>query len=237
MQGATRWLQLGYLFAWPGMDAASFLNGRLKVEPACIMEWSFAGFKLGVGICFLYVAATRLIVDDYLVGWIGMIGTILVLHFGTFHLLSCAWRSVGVNASPLMNWPWTSASLSEFWGKRWNTAFRDIIYRFAFRPLAPRLGARAALMSSFVASGLIHDLVISFPACSGYGWPTVFFAIQGVGVLAERSPVGQRLGLGAGVGGRLFATVVLLLPITWLFHRPFVLRIMVPFTQFLGGIQ
>jgi hypothetical protein len=51
---------------------------------------------------------------------------VLVLYFGSFHLLSCAWRSAGVDAHPLMNWPLAAESVSEFWGRRWNTAFRDL---------------------------------------------------------------------------------------------------------------
>ena len=53
---------------------------------------------------------------------------VLVLHFGSFHLLSCGWRFAGVQARPLMDRPLASASVSEFWGRRWNTAFRDLTH-------------------------------------------------------------------------------------------------------------
>ena len=84
----------------------------------------------------------------YVAGWVGMVGIVLTLHFGLFHLLSCAWRSAGVEARPLMNDPLASQSVSEFWGRRWNTAFRDLAHRFLFRPLSARLGPRWGLFAS-----------------------------------------------------------------------------------------
>ncbi len=90
---------IGYLLAWPGLDAVAFLAARPPRPGAS--EWLDAAGKLiaGVGIVWGIV---RLIppTDDLLRGWVGMIGIILALHFGPFHLLSCAcarpaWTPVG----------------------------------------------------------------------------------------------------------------------------------------------
>ena len=81
----------------------------------------------------------------------------------------------------LMNRPLVSTSLREFWGRRWNTAFRDLTHRFLFRPCASWFGPRWGILAGFLFSGAIHDLVISVPARGGYGGPTAFFAIQGAG--------------------------------------------------------
>jgi D-alanyl-lipoteichoic acid acyltransferase DltB (MBOAT superfamily) len=168
-------------------------------------------------------------------GWVGMIGVVMTLHFGTFHLLSCFWRSNGVNARPLMHSPLSSVSLGEFWGRRWNTAFRDLTHRFLFRPLTAKLGARGAVFAGFIFSGLIHDAVISAPAGGGYGGPTLFFVVQAFGMLAERSRTGRRLGLGAGRIGWLFTVLLLVGPAPLLFHPPFVVGIVVPFMQAIGA--
>jgi hypothetical protein len=192
------WLRLGYLLGWLGLDADAFLRSwkQQKIERPEPGEWLFAFGKLAVGLGVLFGMA-RLVPTNYpyLIGWVGMIGIVLVLHFGLFHLLSCAWRRIGVDARPLMNWPLRSASLSEFWGQRWNTAFRDLTHRFLFRPLLPRIGMRGALFVGFVFSGLVHDVVISWPAGGGYGGPTLFFLIQAVGLLCERSRLGKSVGL------------------------------------------
>jgi hypothetical protein len=234
---APWWKHAGYLAAWPGMDAAAFLNGT-SPTPVRPREWLFAALKLTLGLVWLF-ALVRWIPKGfpYVAGWAGMIGIVLVLHFGLFHLLSCFWRSCGVVAKPLMNWPLAATSVSEFWGRRWNTAFRDLTHRFLFRPLTARLGPRGAIVAGFLFSGIVHDLVISLPAGGGYGGPTLFFLIQGAALFIERSKPGRAIGLGAGLRGWLFTLLVLLLPAPLLFHSPFVLQIVVPFLRAIGALS
>ena len=126
--------------------------------------------------------------------------------------------------------------VSEFWGKRWNTPFRDLTHRFLFRPATRRLAMPVALLAAFAASGIVHELVISVPAGAGYGGPTLFFLLQAAAILAERSAAGRRAGLGGGWRGRLFAAVVLLLPAVILFHPPFVNDVVVPFLRAIGAL-
>ncbi|MBY0460848.1 MAG: membrane bound O-acyl transferase family-domain-containing protein [Gemmataceae bacterium] len=232
------WRHGAYLVAWPGLDAKAFLDPA-PLTPAdrpALGEWLFALAKAAFGVAVLWLITPNVPADlDLLRGWVGMVGIIFVLHFGAFHLLSCAWRAAGVNAKPLMNWPLLSQSVSEFWGKRWNTAFRDLTHRFLFRPLSARLGARAGLAAGFLFSGVVHDVVISGPVNAGYGWPTLYFVIQGLGLLAEKSKLGRKLGLGAGWRGRAFAAVVTIGPAYGLFHPPFVRGVVLPFLGALGA--
>jgi hypothetical protein len=232
------WRHLAYLLAWPGLDAAAFLNPNRPVSSPDIREWVGAVVKLLGGATLLWGIAP--IVSEraeLLRGWIGMAGIVLMLHFGSFHLLSCAWRSVGVDARPLMQSPFRSECLAEFWGRRWNTAFRDLTYRFLFRPLTARLGPTGAFFAGFAFSGLVHDLVISVPAGAGYGGPTCFFLIQAVALAVERSRLGESFGLGRGWFGRLFALLALAAPALLLFHPPFVHRVVLPFMEVLGAVR
>jgi len=164
-------------------------------------------------------------------GWAGMIGLILLLHFGSFHVVALVWQRLGVDARPIMSAPLHATSLSEFWGRRWNLGFRQLTYDFVFRPLQRAWGAWAATMAVFLVSGLIHELVISVPARGGYGLPTAYFLAQAAGVAVERSRAGRRWGLGRGMRGWLFMAACTAGPAFWLFHPPFVLRVIVPFMK------
>ncbi len=236
--GAPSWWQWAYLLAWPGMNADRFLDGDRsdQIEPPSSREWANAAFNLAVG-CVLFWSARFWLPQSspILLGWAGMVGTVLMLHFGLFHFLSCCWRCIGIDAPPLMNRPLRSTSVAEFWGRRWNMAFRDLTYQFLFRPLRSRLGATAALVVGFIISGIAHDLVISVPAGGGYGGPTAFFIIQAAAILAERSPLARSFGLGQDWRGWLFTALALLLPVRLLFHDPFVTKIAVPFMKALGA--
>ncbi len=230
---APAWKHVAYLLGWPGMDTVHFLAGH--ASRPLVSEWLFASFKMGLGVVLIWIVVPLIRGNDLLAGWVGMIGIVFILHFGLFHLLSCWWRSLGMAAIPIMNWPIVATSVAEFWGRRWNLAFRDLTHRFLFVPLVRRIGAVGALLTGFLISGLIHDLVISVPACGGWGGPTCFFVLQGLGVLLERSKLGRKAGLGRGVAGYLLCICVILLPSPLLFHRPFVERVILPFLAVIGA--
>jgi Membrane bound O-acyl transferase family len=227
---------LGYLFAWPGMDAESFLDPRRHSQRPKVSAWVSASMKTVAGGVVLWGVARRVPEGhELLAGWVGMLGMILVLHFGTFHLLALAWQSAGVDARPIMQAPLSATSLSDFWGRRWNLGFRQLTHRLIFEPARTGGGVVAAILLSFFASGLIHDLVISFPAGGGYGLPTGYFVLQGLGVLFERSALGKRVGFGSGVRGWLFVAICAGVPAFILFHPLFVSRVILPFLEAIGA--
>jgi len=236
--GVSRRRQWEYLVGWPGMNAARFFSTRSNCQPKvpAAAEWFAALGKMLLGTILFWNAQRWIVTDSPIVlGWAGMVGTILMLHFGSFHLLSCAWRAAGIDAPPLMNEPLRSTSVVEFWSRRWNTAFRDLTHQFLFRPLSYRLGSSRAILLGFFLSGIVHDLIISVPAEGGYGGPTCFFTLQAVAILVERSRLGRSIGLGRGWRGWLFTAAALLLPVRLLFHDRFVDVIVIPFMKALGA--
>jgi D-alanyl-lipoteichoic acid acyltransferase DltB (MBOAT superfamily) len=162
-------------------------------------------------------------------------GIVFLLHFGLFHGLALLWQCLGVAAKPVMRSPLLASSLAAFWSKRWNTAFNTLACDLAYRPLARRLGSALATLAVFLISGLIHDLVISLPARSGYGWPTAYFLLQGGAVLLERSRAGRALGLGRGLRGWLFVLCVTAVPAVGLFHPSFIRNVILPMFQAIGA--
>jgi Membrane bound O-acyl transferase family len=226
------WRSLAYLLAWPGMDAEAFLNANRTAARPRWPEWIWAVTQTALGaVLFWVVPRSNPHFPPLLQGWIGMLGLVLLLHFGSFRLVALVWQSLGVDAKPIMAAPLRSTSLSEFWGRRWNLGFSQLSHDLVVGPLRKSLGPRSAGFLVFVISGLIHDLVISVPARGGYGLPTAYFLIQGCAVWLERSAAGKILGLRRGIRGWLFMAVVLLAPVGWLFHPPFVLRVIIPFMK------
>jgi hypothetical protein len=225
----------GYVFFWPGLDAAAFC------EPASVprrraKEWVWAAGKtaLGAGLIWLGV---RLAWPAHpaAAAWVGMAGVVFLLHFGVFDLVSLCWRAAGVNAAPIMRSPLAATSLGRLWGGRWNRAFSDLMQPHFFVPWAKRFGARNAMLGVFLVSGLLHELVISLPARGGYGLPTAYFSIQAAGFCLERGRLGARLGLGRGFRGWLFTFTVAVGPLYWLFHPAFVRNVILPMLRAIGA--
>lgn len=224
---------LAYLALWPGMDAGPFLDPAARPGRPAPPEWAAALAKIGLGALLLWGLARR--ASGLVAGWIGMTGLVLLLHAGLFHLLALLWRRAGIDAQPLMRAPLRATSLSSFWSDRWNRAFADLAHPLLLRLRRP-LGAAGAVMAVFLVSGFLHELVISLPAGAGWGLPTGYFLTQGLGVLAERSPAGRRRGLGRGPVGRLFTAAVVAGPVFWLFHPPFVRRVILPMMRAVGAL-
>jgi alginate O-acetyltransferase complex protein AlgI len=81
--------------------------------------------------------------------------------------------------------PLSSETVAEFWGGRWNLAFKQLVYPFLYSPLKLRIGSTRAMVVTFLVSGLIHEIVISLPANGGWGLPTLYFLIQPIGMSCE----------------------------------------------------
>lgn len=217
-----------YLLLWPGMDADAFLDESRRVTRPAAAEILSAIAKLGVGVTLLTVSSRLTDVDPVLAGWMGASGVVMTLHFGLFHVISILWRLAGVEAVPLMHSPMLAHSLGDFWGARWNLAFRDVAHRFVFHPLHARVGSTAAMLAVFLVSGLVHDLVMSPAARGGWGLPTMYFLLQGAGVVIERSKFGRRVLKRHDILSRVFAGSVILAPLPLLLNRPFIDRVVVP---------
>ncbi len=231
-----RWISLGYLLAWVGMDSGEFMRGQRKFGRPEAIEWIWPVARILLGVTLVWLVARHFSgAHPLAAGWIGMIGVILCLHFGSFHLLALCWQHIGVDAKPIMRQPLRSMSLTDFWGRRWNAAFHFLAHDLVFRPVLRRVGITGATLAAFLVSGLIHELLISLPARGGYGLPTMYFAIQGMGVISQRSSFGKRLGLGHGRRGWLFTVLFVAGPVFWLFHPVFVHNVILPMLQAIGA--
>ncbi|MCE9583319.1 MAG: DCC1-like thiol-disulfide oxidoreductase family protein [Planctomycetes bacterium] len=220
---------LAYLFLWPGMEAKRFLGDGVPDVPG-EGEWAAAIAKTTLGVALFAFAAH---LHGLAAGWLAMAALVLALHCGVFHLLSCLWRTAGIDAPPLMNSPLLAKSPSDFWNDRWNRGFSDLARALVLRPLRRRPGF--ALFAVFAVSGLVHELVISVPVLAGWGLPTAYFLFQGAVLALERSHIGKRLGLGSGWRGRVLAWVAIAGPAFLLFHPAFVRGVILPMLRAAGA--
>ncbi len=211
-----------FLF-WPGMDAAHFETTGPEPLPASTPALPILlAFLAGTGLLLIARTATSPITQ----GLLGMAALVALLHFGGFAVLANAWNRLGMAAVPLMREPWKADGLVDFWGARWNRGFSDIARFAVFRPLVRRFGPLAGTLAGFLLSGLAHEIVISLPARAGWGLPTLYFLIQGGGVLAERRWLGTAPG-----ARRVLAWFLILAPAPLLFHPSFLERVIAPFIQ------
>ena len=214
--------------AWPGFDTAGFLTREATSRPTRA-EWTSGTIKAVCGLALWLLAAPAALPRSMMVaGWLAMIGIVLAMHFGGLHLLALFWRARGRDVRPIMNAPALTKSLSEFWGRRWNMAFRNFAHHAVFKPAARRWNAAAGTWISFVFSGLVHELAISVPAGDGYGLPLAYFVLQGFGVSLERTLSRKSFTVRGGLPGWSFAALFLIPAAVFLFHPPFVRNVVVP---------
>jgi len=215
------WRTIAWLALWPGMNPRDFDEGGR----ADSRSFAFGLFKIAVGALLLWGVARRF-ENPLAAGWCGMIGLILMMHLGVFEWIAIFWQARGLRAAPIMNAPIASLSVAEFWGRRWNGAFRDLAHPFFFKPAARRFGLQPALWISFAVSGLAHELVISVPAGAGFGLPTAYFLLQALGITIEKRAFTHS---SSRIARWVFTHSFTALPAFCLFHPPFVERVMVPF--------
>lgn len=135
---------------------------------------------------------------------------------------------------PILDKPWLSSSLHEYWAMRWHQLLRQTFLVFGGFPFAyifgfnRTLSQTALVMGTFLASGLFHNLSIYTMGQGTSPHITNFFLAQGVGIIFERvwrKITGKRVGGWWGTvwvylciigGGQLCSKYTNLHPITYL---------------------
>ncbi|PIL23846.1 hypothetical protein GSI_13597 [Ganoderma sinense ZZ0214-1] len=132
---------------------------------------------------------------------------------------------------PMMGDLWNVRSLHQFWSQGWHQALRYTFLTFGGFP-GRRLGGSVGMVfGTFLASALFHEIGIATTGVDMDGRVFVFFLLQAVGVIAEktfRMLTGRRVG---GVFGFTWAAVFILglgqicrvSEVLWLFRKPRVL--------------
>ncbi len=165
---------------------------------------------------------------------VALLGIGIALPFGLLRALAGFWRLQGRPVTRLFDAPARSRSLTEFWARRWNLAFSEMLQVAVRRPFKRALGPAGSTALCFVISGLLHELALSVPARAGYGPPLLYFCLHGGLVIAER-----RIPWGAGRGGELARRVWtlgwVLLPVLLVFHPPALRALVLPLVAEAGA--
>ncbi|HVR84247.1 MAG TPA: MBOAT family protein [Planctomycetota bacterium] len=205
---------LGYAVLWPGMDARPFAE-TVPGAGGGLLVWGLVKMCAGAALLFAHVGIPALDVVRVFAG----IG--LLVHLGICDVLAGFWRLQGVPVGRLFVNPLASKTLGEFWGRRWNLAFHDVVRNRVFCPAARRWGPATGILLTFVFSGLLHEVLLSVPASGGYGLPFAYFLLHGLLVLAERR---------WKLAGRVWTLFWVLVPAPLLFHPWFIRSLIWPLT-------
>jgi hypothetical protein len=215
---------LAFTLAWPGMRPGAF---AAEGPPPVRVGIAAGAGCLAAGAILLAIARSLVGSRPMAATWVALAALSLVLHFGLFRLLAAFWSARGIPVGPVFVAPEQSASLRDFWGRRWNTAFSDLTSLAVYRPLTRRFGPHAGVAGAFVFSGVLHELAISVPARGGYGTPLLYFLLHGALVALERALDARGL-FPSGPWARLWTAAWLIVPVGLLFHAPFREAIVLP---------
>ncbi len=226
---------VAFAICWAGMRVQIFHTLGQKPLPEARAMLLFGLGRLWAGAAVLAlahgVAALPLSpqVSFGIVSALLLVGISLLLHFGLLAISAGCWQFLGVRTYFLFNAPLRSATLTEFWSKRWNVAFSEMTAVAVYRPLKKRLGSKVGMVGAFLFSGLLHEMAISLPVWKGFGWPLAYFALHGLVIVFEEAlAVRKILFLRTGITGRMWVYFWVLAPLPMLFHTPFLKEVVWP---------
>ncbi|MBA0809789.1 hypothetical protein Gohar_025411 [Gossypium harknessii] len=137
----------------------------------------------------------------------------------------------GLEIEPQFHEPYLSTSLQVFWGRKWNlmvtSILRPTVYypmrRISTRLVGSRWTSLPAIITVFVVSGLMHELMYYYVTRVAPTWEmTWFFILHGVAVAAEvvvKKVVPEKMRLHSVVSGAL-AMGFLAVTAIWLLLLP-----------------
>ncbi|CAM0904139.1 unnamed protein product [Alopecurus aequalis] len=152
----------------------------------------------GLGLVPAAVMAALLAVIVSLYRYEEQMNQYLLLTLYAFHMYlamelvlasaSAAARALlGLDLEPQFDRPYLSASLRDFWGRRWNLSVPAVLRPCVYRPVRACLGSvPAGVLATFLVSGLVHELMFFYITLQPpTGEATAFFAMHGACAVAE----------------------------------------------------
>ncbi|MBC7487057.1 MAG: membrane bound O-acyl transferase family-domain-containing protein [Cytophagaceae bacterium] len=217
---------LAFAQGWFGMRPALF-EALISKPRSGVFYFVVKGFsRISMGIVLLIFS--KLIRQELASTLFLLIGLSFILHFGILNVGTAFWRALGVDVKELFINPYRATSLKEFWGKRWNMAFSEMTALIVYKPLLSILGKQQAVVLSFLFSGILHEIAISFPVQSGYGLPLLYFAIHALVMYCEsKIPFVQRITSHSALN-HIWVMAWLILPLPLLFHKQFIIEVARP---------
>lgn len=177
---------VAFIFVWPGVLLEGFQ--KRDSEPLSQTGERFLESWLTFisGIFLLLISSILGRGESILWNYVALFSLLMIIHLGLVEVLADGLRLVGFQPKSLFDRPFLASTLADFWGRRWNLAFVDMNKLFILSPLKGRLPNGVLVFAIFIVSGVLHELAISYPDGVSWGWPMVYFLIQGLGVLIER---------------------------------------------------
>ncbi len=211
-----------------------FFLGTAGMRPKLFLTMDLRRFKFQTGLlgkgsvrlilgCTIYLISIFYIPEKFYILKLmtSLVGISLFLHFGVLNIETWFWNCFGAKCNELFVSPLKSASLNEFWGKRWNLAFSEMTVITVFRPLKKNVSTETAEFCSFLVSGLLHEMAISVPVQKGYGLPLLYFLIHGILMHLEKKNSLVKKILSHRIGRHIWVISSLVLPMPILFHESF----------------
>lgn len=177
--------RLAYLCTWGGTQKVTARSASF--DKASLVRLLVAALFLATMLQVVIAAPAS--GSWFLVRWLA--GGFAIFAFAEMLTASLPLMSAAfcLTVPPLMHSPYLSASIAEFWTRRWNLFASKIVFRpFCFSPLA-RSGAFFAMSIAFLVSGIAHAL-LAFATLGQWRLSLLcgaFFLAQPLLILIERS--------------------------------------------------
>ncbi|MCU0749327.1 MAG: membrane bound O-acyl transferase family-domain-containing protein [Akkermansiaceae bacterium] len=196
-----------FSFLWFGMDPGTFRFRNPK------LRWK-NDIAIGSLLVVIGLSGSWLVAN---LGWkhifIMFLPLSLAFHFGFLRILKGSLRAFGFPVRTLFPNLLATTGVADFWSRRWNIGYSQMMQRLVGRPIESIAGKSTAVMAVFISSGLLHELAITLPVMSGFGLPTLYFTLHGLLTLIE-----QRF---KRPFGKIPALISVILPLGWLFPSKF----------------
>jgi hypothetical protein len=175
--------RLAYLCGWCGSRRVGRCTRQVDIAAAVQLA-------LATAVLAGAIAAVKAASESDLglpVRWFsGAVAALAVAEMATA-CTSLAAALVGLTIPPFFQSPHRSASVGEFWSKRWNLPASELFRRNCFMPLA-RHDTGLAFFTTFAVSAVAHAL-LAYLALGRWGIAVIcgtFFLVQPLLIVAER---------------------------------------------------